>query len=178
MKRLVLLAATAAALAAAAGAAAGGWATGSLDATPEGVAPGQPWEVELTILQHGVTPLEGVRPRVIVSGRGGESRQTFAAVPVGEPGVYRASVVFPEAGTWRYAVDDGFSARHAYPPVRIGERASRETRQQAAAAARGGGGDGPDLLLALAAAAVAGLVAGLVTAALRRRREGPAAAGG
>ena len=43
-------------------AAAGGWATVGLDSTPAGVAPGKPWDVNITVLQHGVTPLGGVTP--------------------------------------------------------------------------------------------------------------------
>jgi cytochrome c551/c552 len=31
-------------------------------------------------------------------------------------------VIFPSAGSWRYVVDDGFSARHSFGPVRVAER--------------------------------------------------------
>jgi hypothetical protein len=206
-KRLVLLAATAAALAAPAGATAGGWATVGLDSLPDGVAPGEPWTVELTILQHGRTPLEGVRPSVIVEKAGEETTRSFPARETDEPGVYRVTVVFASAGTWSYMVDDGFSATHTYGPVEIraagdGASAAGEGDDGGEAAASGGeaaGGrgiapaarepagrgqaaapvdDGPDWLLALAAAAVAGLAAGLGAAALQRRREGPAPASG
>jgi hypothetical protein len=181
-KRLMLLGAATAALAVPASATAGGWATVSLDSLPDGVAPAQPWVVELTILQHGVTPLEGVNPRVTVIGHGGRSREAFAARPTGEAGVYRASVTFPEPGTWRYVVWDGFSAQHTYPPVRIGDGGTAATGAPAAtsgaAGGEGAGGDGPNIALALLAAVVAGLAAGLTTATRRRRREGPAAAGG
>jgi hypothetical protein len=180
-KRLVVLAATAAALAAPAGAGAGGWATVGLEPLPDGVAPGEPWSVDLTILQHGVTPLEGVEPRVIVRRTGGGERRAFPARATEEPGVYRATVVFTSAGRWNYAVDDGFSRTHTYPLVSIGKDAEKRT-----AAAGGGGGapgggpprdGGPDYLLAVAAAAVAALAAALGAAALQRR-GGSAPAGG
>ena len=39
----------------------GGWATVGMSSTPAGAKPGEPWVVDMTILQHGRTPLEGVR---------------------------------------------------------------------------------------------------------------------
>ena len=43
---------------------AGGWATVQLSSTPKGAKAGVPWVVNLTVLQHGVTPLENVQPHV------------------------------------------------------------------------------------------------------------------
>lgn len=192
--RLTLLAAIAAALAAPATATAGGWATVGLDLPPENLAPGEPWQAELTILQHGVTPLDGVRPRVIVRREDGIAEKAFPARATGEPGVYHATVVFGSAGTWNYWVDDDFAAKHSYPPVRIGKGGKRTASADADVSevagageaggspsggeATGSGGDGPDYLPALAAAAVAALAAGLGAAAFQRRRGGPSPAGG
>jgi YtkA-like len=161
-KRLTLLAFATAVLAVPTTATAGGWATVGLDPPPDGLAPGEAWSAQLTLLQHGRTPLEGRRPRVIVRRDGGGGRREFQARPTGEPGVYRASVVFASAGTWRYSVDDDFAATHSFAPVTIGKG---ETTQVA-----GLSDDDPDYLLALAAAAVAGLAAGLIAMGLRRRR--------
>ena len=97
---------------------AGGWATVDLGSAPEGTQAGQAWVAELEILQHGVTPLEGVQPRVLIEGSDGETR-AFGAKPTGKPGVYRARVTFPSAGTWSYAVDDGFTQTHTFAPVTI-----------------------------------------------------------
>ncbi|MGH2943723.1 MAG: hypothetical protein ACRDLN_13215, partial [Solirubrobacteraceae bacterium] len=127
-----------------AGAFAGGWATVGLSSTPDGLGPGDTWNVELEVLQHGRTPLDDVTPTVTIAA-GGDSR-TFATRPAGRPGVHRASVTFPSAGTWRYVVDDGFSARHSYPPVRIG----------GGAAVSGDGGPALDRILL---AALTGLAA-------------------
>jgi hypothetical protein len=178
--RLMLLAMIVGTLAVPASATAGGWATVGLDSLPEGVAPGEPWTVELTILQHGRTPLEGVKPSVIVEKAGTPGPESFPARPTERPGVYRATVVFASAGEWRYRVDDGFSAVHDYAPVRIGDTSGASGEEATAGAAARGetAGDGPDYLLALAAAAVAGLAAALVAAAIQRRREGPAPASG
>ena len=99
-------------------AAAGGWATVGLDSTPAGVVPGQPWNVNITVLQHGRTPLSGITPSVAITS--GSVTREFAAKPTEKPGVYRASVVFPTAGRWSYTVDDGFIGQvHTYPAVTI-----------------------------------------------------------
>jgi hypothetical protein len=98
---------------------AGGWATAGLSSTPEGTKPGGVWKVDITVMQHGRTPLEGVQPAIVVSHNGSDQR--FDAVPTDEPGVYRAEVGFPAAGTYEYTVDDGFGNAfpHEFPPVNI-----------------------------------------------------------
>ncbi len=102
----------------------GGWATVGLSSTPAGTEPGKPWIVNMTILQHGRTPLENVQPSVTIVN--GDATKTFAAKPTGKPGVYRAEVVFPTAGRWNYQVDDGFISGqpHTFPAVEIGAPAS------------------------------------------------------
>jgi hypothetical protein len=183
MTRLAATIAVAAALLAPSSAAAGGWATVGLDPLPDGVGPNKPWQVELTILQHGRTPLQGVKPRVTITRAG--ARKAFPARSTGEPGVYSAEVVFPSAGTWRYAVDDGFTRTHTFPPVDVraggggkapvgGDAARSEpgpgvSGDRAAGAATGDGG-GSDIPLGLAIAAVLGLTAAFGAVMLRRRR--------
>lgn len=148
------------ALALPAAAAAGGWATAGLGPPPDGMGPGDTWRAEITILQHGVTPLEGVSPSITI--RGPETK-TFAAEPTGTPGVYMAEVVFPTAGSYRYEVDDGFSQVHTFAPVEIGQ----------APAPGGGGLPG----WAIAPIVVAGaMAAGLAALLLRRRSPRPATA--
>ena len=56
---------------------AGGWATVGLSSTPSG----KTWVVDLTVLQHGVTPLTDVKPAVVISS--GDKREVFAAKPTG-----------------------------------------------------------------------------------------------
>ena len=99
---------------------AGGWATVGLEPMPDRVRSGEPWVVDLTVLQHGVTPLEGVRPSLTIQSPGGEAK-SFRAAATAKPGVYRARVVFPSAGSWRYTVDDDFSAVHRFGPVQIAQ---------------------------------------------------------
>ena len=149
-------------LAVASPALAGGWATVELSSTPDGLAAGQTWNVDVRVLQHGRTPLEDVQPAVIVTD--GERRVRTAARPTGRAGVYRAAVSFPSAGTWRYVVDDGFTQRHTYPPVEIGPGEAAATP---APAPDGNEGIG---WTAIVAALAAGLGAAGLAFALQRRR--------
>jgi hypothetical protein len=145
-----------------AGALAGGWATVSLSSTPDDLGAGAPWDVEMTILQHGRTPLDGVEPSITLTNGATSKTEYVAAKPTGRPGVYEARAVFPEAGRWTYTVDDGFSRIHDYPAVTIGGAASAVTTA----------GDGFPWI-ALLAALLAGLAAAALTVALRRRRDRP-----
>ena len=155
MKRL-LLALALLALALPLSAAAGGWATVELSSLPTGTKSGGTWSPELTVLQHGVTPLEGVTPVIRISS--GDSAEQFAAEPTGTPGHYRADVTFPAGGTWRWEIWDGFSQTHTYAPVTIGTGGS-ETSFPTMPVTGG-------VLAALA-------LAGLGFALLRRRRPTP-----
>lgn len=112
----------------AAPASAGGWATAEL-APPEGIRAGDTWTATIRILQHGRTPLDGVKPKLIVS----DGKAVKLQVPArwtGEAGVYEAKVKLPHAGYWHYAVYDGFTqfggqATHAFPVFKVdpaGER--------------------------------------------------------
>jgi MYXO-CTERM domain-containing protein len=149
---LVFLALTATAFA-------GGWATVGMSSTPEATKPGDPWVVDMTILQHGRTPLEDLNPTLTIVN--GDARQTFDAKETGEAGVYRVSVTFPSAGLWRYEVNDGFvtGQPHTFKAIQIGA-----PTQAAPPAASTSDDDGPSLIwlipgLALLAAAAALLFA-------------------
>lgn len=133
---LPLLLALALLLVAPAVAGAGGFATAGLSSTPDGTAPGEPWKVDITLLQHGVEPLVGMEPRIQITN--GKVTRDFAAKELAEDGVYRAEVVFPSAGRWDYVVFDGFNndMPHTFPAVRIGDgAASPEAPSPAKAAA-------------------------------------------
>jgi hypothetical protein len=165
MRHRIALATLVAALVVPATAGAGGWATIGFAPLPDDVEPGQPWKPELTILQHGVTPLDGLSPTITITGA--EDAEVFTATPTGEPGKYVANVVFPSAGSWAIAIDSSFGeSRLTYGPVAIATRDSLPST--------GGGVDFPlvPLLAALAGLVVAAAAAfGLV----RQRRLRPAA---
>ena len=110
---------------------AGGWATVGLSSLPPaGLGADEDWPLDVTVLQHGRTPLAGVHPTVTVRNlRTGEIGGTFATTPTGKPGVYHAVVRFPAKGTWSYEVYDAFTeyggARtHTFKPVSIGSGGS------------------------------------------------------
>jgi len=98
-------------------------------------------------------------------------RDIFRTRPAGRPGTYGAAVTFPKAGTWRYVVDDDFSARHNFPAVRIGAGGAGA----GTATADAGGGLAADRILL---AALAGVAAAALVLVLPRRRRRPATLGG
>ena len=137
MRKAIVLAA-AVALVCTSTALAGGWATVKLSSKPQGLAVGEPWIVDITVLQHGLAsqPLCCLKPTVTIrkvdadpfdefQPRGAACcAKTFSARPTKRIGVYRARVVFPGAGTWRYQVFDAFTTygaarTHTFKPVRI-----------------------------------------------------------
>jgi len=161
MKKLLLvLAAAAAAAVLVPGASAGGWATVGLSSLPpSGLKAKQAWPVDITVLQHGRTPLAGVTPVVRIRNDGGKLLESFTAKPTGKTGVYHAVVRFPGEGTYSYEVYDGFTQyggaqTHTFKPVQIGAP----------------GDSFPYLPLGLALALALGLAAGSVVY-LRGRRE-------
>ncbi len=132
--RKSLIVAVAVALLCASTALAGGWATVRLSSTPKGLSADEPWVVNITVLQHGLAsqPLCCLRPTVTIrrvaqlrsTSPALERSLTFKARPTGRTGVYRARVVFPDAGTWRYEVYDAFTEHggartHTFAPVKI-----------------------------------------------------------
>lgn len=161
MRHLIVFAAVVTTLAASAAASAGGWATVGIDPLPSGVGPGDTWTTEMTVLQHGRTPLDGLSPTITIQRETGESHE-FVATPSGEPGVYAAEVVFPEAGRWSIVADSTFGeSRLTYGPVTIGPDS-------------GGAPSSFPVLPVAAAAAALGLALTAVLGVRRLRRLAPA----
>jgi hypothetical protein len=133
----------------------GGFATAGLSSTPDGLGAGEPWKVDITVLQHGRTPLDGLVPRVRI--RSGDTTHEVVAEPAGKPGVYHADVVFPTAGRWSYEVLDGFidERPHTFPAVQIGDRGGSPAA--AAAPESDGGGIAAGWLWAAGAAVLLAL---------------------
>jgi YtkA-like len=123
MRMLIIGAVVAVALAAAGAARAGCWATAGVSPQPPDTA-GTTWHASIKVMQHGRTPLADASPTLIIRNASSGESKRFPAKPTGEPGIYRADVVFPAAGTWRYEVNDGFPVRecaqtHTFAPVDI-----------------------------------------------------------
>ena len=125
MKKLLLVFALAAVVTPAASA--GGWATVGLSSLPpDGLKAGQPWPLDITVLQHGRTPLAGVAPVLRIRDDNGKVVSTFTATPTGKTGVYHTVVRFPASGTYSYEVYDGFATyggakTHTFKAVTIGD---------------------------------------------------------
>jgi len=82
MKKLLLVFAVAVAAVAVPAATAGGWATVGLSSLPPaGLPANEDWPVDITVLQHGKTPLAGVTPIVRIRDDGGNVVKTFTAAP-------------------------------------------------------------------------------------------------
>ena len=158
MRHVIALSVLAAALALVGTASAGGWATVGVSSLPAGVGPGDPWQPEITILQHGITPLAGLTPVVVIREAGSGATQEFIATETSQVGIYEAEVVFPSAGEWNVVVESGFGdSRLTFGPETIADTPGGVI----------GTGSFPVLPLAVAALLIALLVA--ATLGLRRR---------
>lgn len=127
MRHLIVLSAVVLAASSAGSASAGGWASVGLASLPDDVSSGEAWTAEITVLRHGVTPTDGAAPSLTIRNEATGASETFDAAPAGETGTYVARVVFPDAGTWSFEIDNGLaatgygeSATTTYAPVTIG----------------------------------------------------------
>lgn len=144
-------------------ASAGGWASVGFEPLPDGTAAGGTWKPTIFVKQHGITPLEGLQPVVMIEETGsGESAKVLATAG-SEPGEYHADVVFPSAGDWRVTILSGFGdSEVTYGPVAIGETGT------------GGGGSEPLPVIGFGLAALAVLGVFGAVLARRSRRLSPA----
>ena len=147
----------------------GGYATLGLQSLPHGIEPGETWTAEFTVLAHGRTPFVDGHPSVTVRRSGGDLVGSFPGRLVNKTGLYRAEVVFPESGRYEYVIDDGYSQRHTFPPVTVGDGGGDPVLSPAAAEPPAAD-DGSSVPLALVLAGGVGLLtAWLVLMMLSRR---------
>ena len=160
MKKLLLVLAVA--LVAVPAASAGGLATVGLSSLPAaGLPANEDWPLDITVLQHGQTPLAGVTPIVRIRDDGGKVVKSFTATPTGKTGVYHAVVRFPAEGSYSYEVYDGFTQyggaqTHTFKPIVIGAA-----------------DEGFPYGLLTVALGLAAVLAAATVLALRRRRPDP-----
>ncbi|HET8740611.1 MAG TPA: hypothetical protein VFO17_12880 [Acidimicrobiia bacterium] len=89
---------------------AGNWATSSIDDAPDEFQAGKGYDVTYTVLQHGVTPVEGSTAIALRPAEGTEAdveELVFRGVPTDVPGQYRAHVEVPASGVWQWEVRQG-----------------------------------------------------------------------
>jgi hypothetical protein len=84
-------------------------ATVKLSSKPDKVPTGEPWHVVLTIKQPGRAARSDLKPSIEVRDADGFTT-THRAAALKKAGRYKATVVFPRAGQWTYAIRDGISA--------------------------------------------------------------------
>jgi hypothetical protein len=163
MRHLVVLGAIVCALAVPTLASGGGWATVGFEPLPDGMSAGDTWKPDIFVKQHGVTPLAGLQPVVMIEETASGQSTTFPARADEEAGLYHADVVFPSQGDWRITILSGFGDSQAtYGPVAI------------SAPAAGGGASEPGSLIGFGVLALAVIGAFGVVAARRSRRLTPA----
>jgi signal transduction histidine kinase len=93
-----------------------------LSSSANGLGPGDPWNLEITVVQHGnpLTPFKKIEPRLTIQNTKTGEATTYEAKPTQEFGVYRVRAVFPDKGVYAYGVDVGGFER----TVGIGESAA------------------------------------------------------
>jgi hypothetical protein len=146
---------------------AGGWANaikddGPLDPPNAGV----PITIGFTLLQHGVTPVDGGSTNVTVRNPATGEELTVAARRDGPSGHWVAVITFPSDGTWRYEVTttDLEVGMMGFNPVIVGSGAAGNPASPATSATTA-----QPLILLLFALVLTLAVAGAFILAQRRR---------
>jgi hypothetical protein len=141
-----------------------------LSSTPFGTKPGDPWTGTLTLIGSPGLASQA-NPTISVKNLGTGKTEVFhpARDTSGKPNLFHYSVVFPEAGRYRYTVRDGVTGReYNYPVVRIVEPTAAPIVKPSA----GTGEDSFPLWPLIGGLGGAGLLAAAALVALRGRRFG------
>lgn len=83
----------------------GGWAVVTVDDMPEYLVAGKPAAISFIVRQHGVTLLDGLKPRITM--RSGDSEVSSLPTPAGG-GRYVATLTAPRVGDWSVKIQTGF----------------------------------------------------------------------
>lgn len=147
---------------------AGGWAVTTLDEVPSAPAADEPVPVGYTVRQHGVTPVALEDTAIVVERAGGQTLR-FSGAAQGPVGHYVATVVFPEDGTYRWKVDQGWFADQELGTLDVGAAPANAAPTPAG---QGSGRWPAPVRIALVAATAASLaVVGATTARWRAERQ-------
>ena len=84
---------------------AGGWAEVTVKDTPVDPPAGGGTPIEMSVLQHGVTPVSWPHLSVIATDEASGSMFKTDAQTKGPEGTYVATIVFPKAGDWTLSFD-------------------------------------------------------------------------
>lgn len=88
---------------------AGGWAVVKVQKVPDAWIAGRPLQLAWEVRQHGVTPLDGLEPRL--EARRGTRVVTGTTSAQGTG--YRGRITFPEPGEWQVTIHSGFGRSRA-----------------------------------------------------------------
>ncbi|MCX6022990.1 MAG: LPXTG cell wall anchor domain-containing protein [Chloroflexi bacterium] len=163
---------------------AGGWLVITLDSSPTGVRPGEPFTVGFMVRQHGVQPIDNVDP--IVTAMNPASGERIGARGKGDgggQGHYAVTLTLPSAGQWDWSIEAwgrpaamtpilaGFPAMQAPAVPDAPAPAITEAVIRASAPPEQRGLDTASLAAWLPLAGVPALLAGTLALAWRRRRS-------
>ena len=97
----------------------GGWAVVTLDALPASPQAGEALPVGFTVLQHGITPLAGLSPRIVATHAESSERVQVEAIDEGALGHYAATLVLPSAGSWDWTIRAFGDVAQPMPQIRV-----------------------------------------------------------
>lgn len=82
-------------------------ATTTFDSLPTSWQAGQTYHLGYTIRMDGIEPYRADRTAIVASSLDGKTDLVFPGTAEGAPGHYTATVLFPDAGTYRWQVTQG-----------------------------------------------------------------------
>jgi mono/diheme cytochrome c family protein len=89
----------------------GGWAVITVDDLPRSLTIGQPVSIAFTVRQHGMKPLDGLKPTLVAASEDKTVREVqTSAIASGPTGHYVANLVVPQRGRWTVTINSGFMA--------------------------------------------------------------------
>ena len=94
----------------------GGWATITPDPLPEQISVGAKVPLNFLIKQHGVTPLAGLKPTVVLT-QGSDAPTRISAGEGKAKGWYTATISFAKPGEWHITIESGFGKSATTLPV-------------------------------------------------------------
>ena len=102
---------------------AGGMATVHLDAPPQDVVVGVPFEIGMMVMQHDVTAVNVDRVVVSATHRQTGEKYTVDARQDGPTGHYRAELTFPKAGSWKWMITPEPFAGTSFASIQVQDAA-------------------------------------------------------
>ena len=94
----------------------GGWATITPDPLPEQISVGAKVPLNFLIKQHGVTPLAGLKPTVVLT-QGSDAATRISAGEGKAKGWYTATLSFAKPGEWHITIESGFGKSATTLPI-------------------------------------------------------------